>query len=312
MPTPTVITDLSTTAANNYPAGSDSPAVLDDVQRAHAAFIAQLRDGKGFSNPVTLASGTATDIGGQSSLSVEISGTTTITSFGTTYNGPRFLRFTGALILTHASALNLPGAANITTVAGDTALAIPNLALTGWNVVAYQRNTVPGTAPNQTLGDSSTLIANTAFVAAALAALQLVPSGSVIHVAQSTAPAGYLKANGAAVSRSTYAGLFTAIGTVYGTGDGSTTFNVPDLRGEFVRGWDDARGVDSARAIGSAQGQDLQPHTHTVTVSALAQALQPGGGSYGQAQAAGSTTSSSTGTTETRPRNVALLACIKT
>src|SRR5688572_12681493 len=47
MPLPTVITDLSTTAASNYPAGSDVPAVLDDTQRAHAAFIAQLRDGAG-------------------------------------------------------------------------------------------------------------------------------------------------------------------------------------------------------------------------------------------------------------------------
>ncbi len=146
MPVPTLITDLSVTAASNYPAGSDSPSTLDDVQRAHAAFIAQLRDGKGFSNPVTLVSASTTDIGAQSSLSVEISGTTTITSFGTAYNGPRFLRFTGALVLTHASALNLPGAANITTAAGDTALAIPNLALTGWNVVAYQRNVAPGSA----------------------------------------------------------------------------------------------------------------------------------------------------------------------
>jgi len=140
MPVPTVITDLSQTAASNYPAGSDSPATLDDTQRAHGAFIAQLRDGKGFANPVTIASATTTDIGGQNSQFVEISGTTTITSFGTTYNGPRYLRFTGALLLTYnATTLNLPGAANITTAAGDTAIAVPNLALNGWNVVAYQR-----------------------------------------------------------------------------------------------------------------------------------------------------------------------------
>lgn len=140
MPVPTVITDLSQTAASNYPAGSDSPATLDDTQRAHGAFIAQLRDGKGFANPVTLASATTTDIGGQNSQFVEISGTTTITSFGTTYNGPRYLRFTGALLLTYnATTLNLPGAANITTAAGDTAIAVPNLALNGWNVVSFQR-----------------------------------------------------------------------------------------------------------------------------------------------------------------------------
>lgn len=58
MPVPTVITDLSTTAASNYPAGSDSPATLDDVQRAHAAFIAQLRDGTGFTaGAIGVASG---------------------------------------------------------------------------------------------------------------------------------------------------------------------------------------------------------------------------------------------------------------
>ena len=80
-----------------------------------------------------------------------------------------------------------------------------------------------------------------------------LPPGTVIHVAQSVAPSGYLKANGAAVSRSSYAELFAAIGTAFGAGDGSTTFNLPDLRGEFIRGLDDGRGVDSGRAIGQHQ-----------------------------------------------------------
>lgn len=89
-------------------------------------------------------------------------------------------------------------------------------------------------------------------LAAAIAAC-LLPAGSVIYVAKSAAPTGYLKANGAAVSRTTYAALFAAIGTAFGVGDGSTTFNLPDLRGEFMRGWDDGRGVDSGRTLGSAQ-----------------------------------------------------------
>lgn len=139
MPVPTAITDLSQTASSNFPSGSDSPANLDDTQRAHASFIALLRDGKGFTSPVTLASGATTDIGAQNTFAVEISGTTTITSFGTTYYGPRFLRFTGALTLTHSSTLNLPTAANITTAAGDTCIAYPNQALSGWNVIAYQK-----------------------------------------------------------------------------------------------------------------------------------------------------------------------------
>jgi len=79
------------------------------------------------------------------------------------------------------------------------------------------------------------------------------PAGAVCFVAQNTAPTGWLKANGAAVSRTTYAALFAALGTTFGVGDGSTTFNLPDLRGEFPRGWDDSRGADSGRGFGSFQ-----------------------------------------------------------
>ncbi len=77
--------------------------------------------------------------------------------------------------------------------------------------------------------------------------------GDIKYTARSSAPTGWLKANGAAVSRTAYAELFAAIGTVYGEGDGFNTFNLPDLRGEFVRGWDDGRGVDAGRIMGSWQ-----------------------------------------------------------
>ena len=86
----------------------------------------------------------------------------------------------------------------------------------------------------------------------------MVPSGAVLYFAGQTAPTGWLKANGAAVSRTAYAALFAAIGTTYGAGDGSTTFNLPDLRGEFMRGWDDGRGIDRGRAFGSAQGDAIR------------------------------------------------------
>ena len=71
-----------------------------------------------------------------------------------------------------------------------------------------------------------------------------VPSGSVFCMAVATVPSGYLECNGAAVSRTTYAALFAIIGTNYGTGNGSSTFNLPDLRGEFIRGFDNGRGAD--------------------------------------------------------------------
>jgi phage-related tail fiber protein len=137
-----------------------------------------------------------------------------------------------------------------------------------------------------------------------------IPTGQIIHVALSSAPTGYLKANGAAVSRSTYAALFAAIGTTFGAGDGSTTFNVPDLRGEFVRGWDDSRGVDSARSLGSAQTDALKSHTHTYDRFQDTGTGFRGGPSSTLFSNVGTSTGA-TGDTETRPRNIALLACIK-
>ena len=98
--------------------------------------------------------------------------------------------------------------------------------------------------------------------------LGMVPSGAVLYFAGRTAPAGWLKANGAAVSRTAYAALFAAIGTTYGAGDGRSTFNLPDLRGEFLRGWDDGRGVDTGRGFGSAQAHALQSHQHGLAVAA--------------------------------------------
>lgn len=90
------------------------------------------------------------------------------------------------------------------------------------------------------------------------------PAGNVSFFARSSAPSGWLKANGANVSRSTYANLFSAIGTTFGAGDGSTTFTLPDLRGEFARGWDDGRGIDSGRSFGTAQDDQLQQITGNV------------------------------------------------
>lgn len=94
-------------------------------------------------------------------------------------------------------------------------------------------------------------------------ARQQSPTGKIAAFARTSAPAGWLKANGAAVSRTAYADLFAAMGVTFGAGDGFTTFNLPDLRGEFIRGLDDGRGVDSSRAMGSAQASALGTHNHT-------------------------------------------------
>jgi len=137
--------------------------------------------------------------------------------------------------------------------------------------------------------------------------------GQVSFFAQNTAPTGWLKANGATVSRTTYADLFAAIGTTFGTGDGSTTFGLPDLRGEFPRGWDDGRGVDSGRSFGSAQADEFKSHEHRLIE-------RDGSGGAFDADVAGTASSFTSlrddamlpeGGSETRPRNIALLACIK-
>jgi microcystin-dependent protein len=89
-----------------------------------------------------------------------------------------------------------------------------------------------------------------------------VPPGTLIFHCANSAPSGFLKANGAALNTTTYAALFAAIGYTFG-GSGAS-FNVPDMRGEFPRGWDDARGVDSGRVFGAFQGGFLPSHTHTM------------------------------------------------
>jgi microcystin-dependent protein len=85
------------------------------------------------------------------------------------------------------------------------------------------------------------------------------PVGAVTAYAGATAPGGYLECNGQAVSRTTYADLFTAIGTTYGSGDNSTTFNVPDMRDEFIRGKSDSR------PVGNKQAASFASHTHATS-----------------------------------------------
>tara|TARA_Y100000004_G_scaffold148614_1_gene170192 strand:+ start:12903 stop:14006 length:1104 start_codon:yes stop_codon:yes gene_type:complete len=102
-----------------------------------------------------------------------------------------------------------------------------------------------------------------------------VPTGAIFCVGVNTVPTGYVKCNGASYSTSgTYAGLFAVIGYTYG-GSGSS-FNVPDLRGEFVRGFDDGRNVDSGRNIGSNQGAQNQSHDHNADANATSNVSDPG------------------------------------
>lgn len=104
-----------------------------------------------------------------------------------------------------------------------------------------------------------------------------VPVGTILDFAGDTAPSGYLLCAGQAVSRATYAALFTAIGTVWGVGDGSTTFNVPDLRGRATAGQDDMGGTSANRLTNQTGGLDGDvlgatggAETHSLTTPQLA------------------------------------------
>lgn len=95
---------------------------------------------------------------------------------------------------------------------------------------------------------------------------KVVPIGALLMWPSQTLPNGFLERDGAALSRTTYAALFAIIGTTYGAGDGLTTFNLPDDRGLFERGWDHGRGYDSGRAFGSEQGDAIRNLTGWLTL----------------------------------------------
>lgn len=143
-----------------------------------------------------------------------------------------------------------------------------------------------------------------------------VPSGAVQAFAMQTPPTGWLECDGSAISRTTYSRLFDLIGVTYGVGDGTNTFNLPDLRGEFIRGWDNGRGIDGGRTFGSAQGSQLESHTHD---TARVEVDDGDGGidhwvmtQTGEPSTVDTFETDSTGGTETRPRNISLMYCIKT
>ena len=177
--------------------------------------------------------------------------------------------------------------------------------------------------------------------------VQGVPSGAVFCIAVASVPSGYLECNGQSVSRTTFAALFAIIGTQYGASN-SSTFKVPDLRGEFIRGFDNGRGVDSGRSVASSQSHQHPQHNHNVSASSNSSVSDPGHkhnilfgiGSFGGSSGAqvprdsgtitnrmsnsntGISVSTSTSisqsnrggtsnSSETRPRNIAMMYVIK-
>lgn len=191
---------------------------------------------------------------------------------------------------------------------------------------------VGSTIPNTVVTDKSNKIANTRFVHNAIGV------GSIAFFPLSTPAPGYLALNGQAVSRITYADLFAYLGTTFGSGDGVSTFNLPDYRGLFPRFWDNGAGIDPGREIGTIQGHSIQSHNHylptestgtgietwafkdadsnTVWQKAIVDRYVSGvepSTTYPNPLYIDGTASGTIGTfsTETRPINISMLACIK-
>jgi len=182
-------------------------------------------------------------------------------------------------------------------------------------------------APTLAPGTDDTGLATTAFVAAAVTAaispINSLPVGSVLTHFGSTPLTGTLEADGSAISRTTYADLFAVLSTSYGVGDGSTTFNLPDMRGRFPRGWDHGAGLDPNAAtrtdrgdgttgdnIGTKQADGNLAHNHSYDAykEASGRSYNSGGNliDYKTNQP-----TTSTGGDESRPKNINVMFCIK-
>jgi microcystin-dependent protein len=158
------------------------------------------------------------------------------------------------------------------------------------------------------------------------------PTGTIIATALTSAPKGYLECNGANVNRTTHARLFGDIGVIYGNGDGSSTFTLPDYRGRFLRGFNNTAGTDpdaSSRtnrgdgttgdAVGTKQADEFETHNHNMQYYRNGSNAVSGSAYMMIGGYQGSLTASTNnyplpekgGSTETRPTNINVMYCIK-
>lgn len=245
----------SSTTASNTPAGSTAvgTGLAPNLREIQGVVV------RGLSHKGSdIASATTTDIGAVEGLSHDITGTTPITGFGTVRAGiVKILKFEGALTITHGASLILKYAQNHLTVDGDV-LAFSSEGSGVWREI--WRNVAGGD----------------------------VPPGTVIADAGATAPAGWLHCYGQAVSRTTYSAIFARLSTTYGVGDGSSTFNLPDLRGRVVAGQDDMGGSSANRLTDQSGGLDGDTlgdtggaETHTLTTAQTPTDLMTFGQNFG-------------------------------
>lgn len=300
------IYDWSTTASSNGNADSginwaegQAPSTVNNSARV---MMARLKEFLNDVSGVAVAGGTANAI------------TLTASSAFTAYADGIMISLRASSANTGATTLsvNAIGAKPIVkmTVNGETALAGGEIQDNGIYEFVYSEEL--------NSGSGAWLITNASNI-------DVIPPGFGGPYFGGTVPSGWLLCNGAAISRTTYARLFAAVGTTWGTGDGSTTFNLPDGRDDFLRG------ASATNVLGTRQTDAIKSHTHTGTTSSngahthsvnistdngSSRALGGGGsgGNFATSSSGAHThtfTTDATGDTETRPRNIAVNWIIK-
>jgi len=257
-----------------------------------AGNLAVASGGTGTVNPVMTSTSPLAITGTWPNTNIALTGTVTVATGGT---GIATTPGQNQVLLGDGSKYNL------TTIRAGTGV---NFDQTNPGVLTINSSGGSGSGTNVTLAD--------------------LPPGTIQWFAMPAAPTGWLECDGRLLSKVTgsglYAALWTAIGYVYnqqadGTAD---NFRIPDLRGQFVRGWDHGAGVDPGRMFGNVQTDDFKSHAHNFnefiqnsfdsTGGAGIVGIDSGGGTLSGPRSGGVL---AIGGTETRPKNVAMLACIK-
>lgn len=187
---------------------------------------------------------------------------------------------------------------------GDKEVFLPNPALWSGPISSLSSVTVAD-GDSFILADTSDSENHKKVAASALRAY-MVPPGFIMPYAGSSVPSGWLDCDGSAVSRTTYADLFTAISTTWGIGNGTTTFNVPDLRGRVIVGAGTGTGL-TARSVGDIDGEEeheltegeLAEHNHTLGSGAWNFIGNQGVGANNYTPTGGTNTSSFAATDDT-------------
>lgn len=199
---------------------------------------------------------------------------------------------------------------SITSISGTSAILAQPLNTTiliGQLVAVYELTTARMSSLTQSLGLAQSEID---LLKQQIAQAQRKRIGEVFLSGSNNIPVGALRAHGQEVSRTTESVLFAEIGTTFGAGNGTTTFNVPDARGVVLRGLDSGRGLDVGRVIGTYQEDMIKEHAHSIATTGN----DTSGPLVADASASGTNNTSSTGTIggiETRMKNLALYPYIQ-